>query len=61
MNSKMNGWMENEMDKWTGRMVRWLDGWKDVRLDRWLVGWSDVWKVRWMDLWMERCMGGLMA
>jgi len=27
------------MDGWIGRMVKWLDGWKDVRLDIWLVGW----------------------
>jgi len=27
------------MGGWIGRMVKWLDGWKDVRLDIWLVGW----------------------
>jgi len=31
--------MESKMDGWTKRMVRWLNGWKDVRLDRWLVRW----------------------
>jgi len=39
MNSKMNRWMERKVDGWNGRMVRWLDVWKYVRLDRWLVGW----------------------
>ncbi len=42
-------WMKNKMDGWTKRMVRWVNGWKDVRLDRWLVRWLDGWKVRWMD------------
>jgi len=31
--------MESKMDGWTKRMVSWLNGWKDVRLDRWLVRW----------------------
>jgi hypothetical protein len=31
--------MDNKINGWTGRMVKWLDNWKDVRLDRWLVGW----------------------
>ncbi len=46
--------MESKMDGWTKRMVRWLNGWKDVRLARWLVRWQDVWKARWKDVWMVR-------
>jgi hypothetical protein len=43
----------NGVDGWTERMVKWLDSWRDVRLDKWLDGLKDVWMARWLDEWVE--------